>query len=180
MAAAFARTSRGRSAIADHVCAHDASSSKPLRLSASMIARLLLIFSLVSLLIAAIGQYAVVAFNMRRRIREFGVRIASRVRRAGARGRAARRAVADGHRPGVWPRAERRGRGGARRCCSTSRRPTRRPTPACSRSSQPCRSLACCLPARGASACQSGTGVETGIVWTRAEALSLQPARILR
>lgn len=45
-------------------------------LSASMIARLLLIFSIVSLVIAAIGQYAVVAFNMRRRIREFGVRIA--------------------------------------------------------------------------------------------------------
>jgi ABC-type antimicrobial peptide transport system permease subunit len=41
-----------------------------------MIARLLLIFSIVSLVIAAIGQYAVVAFNMRRRIREFGVRIA--------------------------------------------------------------------------------------------------------
>jgi predicted permease len=45
-------------------------------LSASMIARLLLIFSIVSLVIAAIGQYAVVAFNMRRRVREFGVRIA--------------------------------------------------------------------------------------------------------
>jgi len=45
-------------------------------LSASMIARLLLIFSIVSLLIAAIGQYAVIAFNMRRRVREFGVRIA--------------------------------------------------------------------------------------------------------
>jgi predicted permease len=43
---------------------------------ARMIARLLLIFSLVSLLIAAIGQYAVIAFNMRRRVREFGVRIA--------------------------------------------------------------------------------------------------------
>jgi putative ABC transport system permease protein len=47
-----------------------------LSLSASMIARLLLIFSIVSLVIAAIGQYAVVAFNMRRRVREFGVRIA--------------------------------------------------------------------------------------------------------
>ncbi len=44
--------------------------------TARMIARLLLIFSVVSLLIAAIGQYAVIAFNMRRRIREFGVRIA--------------------------------------------------------------------------------------------------------
>ena len=43
---------------------------------ARMIARLLLIFSVVSLVIAAIGQYAVIAFNMRRRIREFGVRIA--------------------------------------------------------------------------------------------------------
>jgi putative ABC transport system permease protein len=47
-----------------------------LALSASMIASLLAIFSLVSLVIAAIGQYAVVAFNMRRRVREFGVRIA--------------------------------------------------------------------------------------------------------
>lgn len=41
-----------------------------------IIARLLLIFSVISLLIAAIGQYAVIAFNMRRRVREFGVRIA--------------------------------------------------------------------------------------------------------
>ena len=47
-----------------------------LAMSARMIARLLLIFSIVSLAIAAIGQYAVVAFNMRRRVREFGVRIA--------------------------------------------------------------------------------------------------------
>ena len=47
-----------------------------LTLSATMIARLLGIFSVVSLVIAAIGQYAVVAFNMRRRVREFGVRIA--------------------------------------------------------------------------------------------------------
>jgi len=45
-------------------------------IGASMIARLLAIFSMVSLIIAAIGQYAVVAFNMRRRVREFGVRIA--------------------------------------------------------------------------------------------------------
>jgi predicted permease len=45
-------------------------------MSARIIARLLLIFSLISLLIAAIGQYAVIAFNMRRRVREFGVRIA--------------------------------------------------------------------------------------------------------
>jgi len=45
-------------------------------MSATMIARLLLIFSVVSLLIAAIGQYAVIAFTMRRRVREFGVRIA--------------------------------------------------------------------------------------------------------
>ena len=44
--------------------------------TARIIARLLLIFSLISLLIAAIGQYAVIAFNMRRRVREFGVRIA--------------------------------------------------------------------------------------------------------
>ena len=45
-------------------------------LTARLIARLLAIFAIVSLVIAAIGQYAVVAFNMRRRIREFGVRIA--------------------------------------------------------------------------------------------------------
>jgi hypothetical protein len=45
-------------------------------LSAAMIARLLVIFSVVSLLIAAIGQYAVIAFSMRRRVREFGLRIA--------------------------------------------------------------------------------------------------------
>ena len=44
--------------------------------TARIIARLLLIFSLISLVIAAIGQYAVIAFNMRRRVREFGVRIA--------------------------------------------------------------------------------------------------------
>jgi predicted permease len=44
--------------------------------TAHLIARLLAIFSVVSLLIAAIGQYAVIAFNMRRRVREFGVRIA--------------------------------------------------------------------------------------------------------
>ncbi len=37
---------------------------------------LLVIFSGMSLLIAAIGQYAVVAFDMRRRTREFGVRLA--------------------------------------------------------------------------------------------------------
>jgi hypothetical protein len=41
-----------------------------------MIAVLLVLFAGVSLTIAAIGQYAAVAFNMRRRTREFGVRIA--------------------------------------------------------------------------------------------------------
>ena len=45
-------------------------------LSATMISRLLLIFAGMSLLIAGIGQYAVVAFNMRRRTRDFGLRIA--------------------------------------------------------------------------------------------------------
>jgi putative ABC transport system permease protein len=44
--------------------------------TARIIARLLLIFSLISLVIAAIGQYAVIAFSARRRVREFGVRIA--------------------------------------------------------------------------------------------------------
>ena len=41
-----------------------------------MLATLLTLFAGGSLLIAAIGQYAVVAFDGRRRIREFGVRIA--------------------------------------------------------------------------------------------------------
>jgi predicted permease len=45
-------------------------------LSTTMISTLLLIFAGMSLLIAAIGQYAVVAFNMQRRTRDFGVRIA--------------------------------------------------------------------------------------------------------
>jgi ABC-type antimicrobial peptide transport system permease subunit len=42
----------------------------------TMISTLLMIFAGMSLLIAAVGQYAVVAFNMRRRTRDFGVRIA--------------------------------------------------------------------------------------------------------
>ena len=37
---------------------------------------MLMIFAGLSLLIAAIGQYAAVAFNMRRRVRDFGIRIA--------------------------------------------------------------------------------------------------------
>jgi ABC-type antimicrobial peptide transport system permease subunit len=37
---------------------------------------LLTLFAVGSLVIAIVGQYAVVAFDMRRRIREFGVRIA--------------------------------------------------------------------------------------------------------
>jgi predicted permease len=41
-----------------------------------MLATLLMLFASGSLLIAAIGQYAVVAFDGRRRLREFGVRIA--------------------------------------------------------------------------------------------------------
>jgi putative ABC transport system permease protein len=45
-------------------------------LGARMISRLLMTFASISLLIAAVGQYAVVAFNMRRRTRDFGVRIA--------------------------------------------------------------------------------------------------------
>jgi predicted permease len=45
-------------------------------LSATLISTLLMIFAGVSLLIAGIGQYAVVAFSMRRRTRDFGVRIA--------------------------------------------------------------------------------------------------------
>lgn len=45
-------------------------------LSARMISLLLGIFAAMSLLIAAVGQYAVVAFSMRRRARDFGVRLA--------------------------------------------------------------------------------------------------------
>jgi putative ABC transport system permease protein len=41
-----------------------------------VVSNLLLLFALGSLAIAAIGQYAVMAFNMRRRTRDFGVRIA--------------------------------------------------------------------------------------------------------
>ena len=37
---------------------------------------LLTIFSVISIVIAAIGQYAVIAFDMKRRKREFGVRVA--------------------------------------------------------------------------------------------------------
>jgi predicted permease len=43
---------------------------------ARALATLLTLFAIGSLVIAVIGQYAVVAFDMRRRIREFGVRIA--------------------------------------------------------------------------------------------------------
>ncbi|HEY1306434.1 MAG TPA: ADOP family duplicated permease [Vicinamibacterales bacterium] len=41
-----------------------------------LLPKMLLIFAGLSLLIAAIGQYAVAAFNMRRRVRDFGIRIA--------------------------------------------------------------------------------------------------------
>jgi ABC-type antimicrobial peptide transport system permease subunit len=37
---------------------------------------LLTMFALMSLIVAVVGQYAVIAFDMRRRVREFGVRIA--------------------------------------------------------------------------------------------------------
>jgi putative ABC transport system permease protein len=40
------------------------------------ISRLLVLFAVGSLMIAAIGQYAVIAFDMRRRTRDFGIRIA--------------------------------------------------------------------------------------------------------
>jgi ABC-type antimicrobial peptide transport system permease subunit len=41
-----------------------------------VLTRLLVLFAAVCLMIASIGQYAVVTFSMRRRVREFGVRIA--------------------------------------------------------------------------------------------------------
>jgi putative ABC transport system permease protein len=42
----------------------------------SLIVRLLAGFAIISLVIAAFGHYAVAMFNMRRRTREFGVRVA--------------------------------------------------------------------------------------------------------
>ena len=42
----------------------------------TMIMRLLIAFAAISLLVAALGQYAVSMFNMRRRTRDFGVRLA--------------------------------------------------------------------------------------------------------
>jgi predicted permease len=44
--------------------------------STRLLPKMLMIFAGLSLVIAAIGQYAVVAFNMRRRVRDFGIRIA--------------------------------------------------------------------------------------------------------
>lgn len=41
-----------------------------------MIARLLMAFAMASLVVAALGQYAVAMFNMRRRTKDFGVRMA--------------------------------------------------------------------------------------------------------
>ena len=41
-----------------------------------MIATLLMVFALASLVVAALGQYAVAMFNMRRRTKDFGVRMA--------------------------------------------------------------------------------------------------------
>ena len=41
-----------------------------------MIARLLMVFAVASLVVAALGQYAVAMFNMRRRTKDFGVRMA--------------------------------------------------------------------------------------------------------
>jgi len=42
----------------------------------TMIVKLLVCFAVLSLVIAALGHYAVAMFNMRRRTREFGVRMA--------------------------------------------------------------------------------------------------------
>lgn len=44
--------------------------------SATQIVQLLVCFAVLSLVIAALGHYAVAMFNMRRRTREFGVRMA--------------------------------------------------------------------------------------------------------
>jgi ABC-type antimicrobial peptide transport system permease subunit len=41
-----------------------------------MIARLLMVFAVASLIVAALGQYGVAMFNMRRRTKDFGVRMA--------------------------------------------------------------------------------------------------------
>lgn len=53
-----------------------------------MIARLLVVFAVASLIVAALGQYAVAMFNMRRRTKDFGVRMA-----VGASGAQIRREV---------------------------------------------------------------------------------------
>lgn len=53
-----------------------------------MIARLLIVFAVASLIVAALGQYAVAMFNMRRRTKDFGVRMA-----VGASGAQIRREV---------------------------------------------------------------------------------------
>jgi ABC-type antimicrobial peptide transport system permease subunit len=46
------------------------------RTGARLVAAFLSLFSGASLLIAALGQYAAIAFEMRRRTREFGIRVA--------------------------------------------------------------------------------------------------------
>ena len=99
-----------------------------------MLTTLLGLFAAGSLMIAAIGQYAVVAFDGRRRTREFGLRIAlgassQQLDRVGHGGEL----PTDGHRACGRIRAERRGRLRSWRvCCSGSRQPIRRPTSACS------------------------------------------------
>ena len=99
-----------------------------------MLATLLTLFAGGSLLIAAIGQYAVVAFDGRRRMREFGVRIA-----LGASSRQLvssvdlRKLPPDRSRSADWICSERR-RGNVlwRASCTASLQPTRRPLPASS------------------------------------------------
>src|SRR5438552_1531596 len=95
------------------------------------LAVLLASFALGSLLITTIGQYAAMVFTMRRRIREFGVRIAlgastvdilTAVTREGLWLTAVGLAIGCGLSPAAAT--------GCGPCCSASRRPICRPTSA--------------------------------------------------
>ena len=128
----------------------------------------LTLFAVGSLAIAVIGQYAMIAFDMRRRTRDFGVRIA-----LGASSRQILGSVigeglrwtATGLAIGFALSAV-AGRAG-RICCSASRRPTRRrilASSACSRRRH-CWPVIC-RPARGAD--RSDPGASPGVARPRA------------
>ncbi len=75
------------------------------------VSRMLVFFAVVSLLVAILGQYAMTAFNMRRRTREFGVRLAlGRVNTSSAAGGDLRDIANDSRRAPAWFRAQPGGR----------------------------------------------------------------------